>query len=207
MRSIWVGLVAMAVLLTNMNAPECQARSSKAVAKPVKAPVERPPDREEDIVKGYGVNAATARDRALELAQARVRQQLAEKLGASWHPNDRVLDPEFLTRFEVVRSLGEPEELVIEGDKRLVASYHVRITRDYLQEVARVVRQEQMSDRHVIAVRVLIGLVTLLLVSTGYLRLEELTRGYATTMLRATALVVVVVVGMGLSWPWWAGGY
>src|SRR4051812_29167405 len=105
MRSLWVGLVALAVLNTGCNA-RTEAGGRKVSARAVKAWIDIPPKYEEDIVKGYGVDAAKARERALEKAQERVREQLAEKLGTSWRPSGEVLDPEFLTRFEVVRDLG-----------------------------------------------------------------------------------------------------
>ena len=196
MRSIGVGLVVLAVLVTGLVGSQSQARGGKVTA--IVAKAERPPEREEDIVKGYGVSAVAAREQALSHAQERVREQLAEKLGTAWRPSKEVLDPDKLTDFKVVRSLGEPVVEPTLKDGTLVASYHVRVTPDYLREVARVARHQQMSDRHLIAVRVLVGLVALLLVVTGYLRLEEVTRGYATTMLRAAAVAVLLAVGLGL---------
>jgi len=199
---MWVGLVALAVLSTGHHCSRTEAGNRKLLSKFVEVRADRPAEREEDIVKGYGVDAAKARERALEKAQDRVREQLAEKLGTSWRPGDEVLDPEFLTRFEVVRNLGEPVEQMIDGEPRIVAQYHVRVNRPYLHEVARAVRHQQMSDRHLIAGRVLIGLLAVLLVTTGYLRLEDLTRGYATTLLRVGAVVILLVVGFALSWPY-----
>jgi hypothetical protein len=198
MRSIWVGLVVSAVLFAGGCNSRSQAGNRKGPARAVKAQAELPPDREEDIVTGYGVNAAKARERALVMAQERVRAQLAEKLGTAWRPSEDILDPENLESKGVIRSLGEPVGLTLKDGDWLVAKYHVRLTRPYLQEAARVARQQHMSDRHLLAARVLIGLVALLLVVTGYLRLEELTRGYATTMLRASAVGVLLVVGLGL---------
>src|SRR4051812_39161817 len=119
MRSIGVGLVVLAVLVTGLVGSQSQARGGRG--KGVVAKAERPPEREEDVVKGYGVDAAKARERALEKAQERVRQQIAEKLGAAWRPGDEVLDPEFLTRFEVVRRVGEPAVEPTLNDGTLVA--------------------------------------------------------------------------------------
>ena len=199
MRSIWVGLLVLAGLCAGLVGLRSEAANRKPPARAVKTQAETPPDREEDIVKGYGLDAVAARERALEKAQERVREQLAEKLGTFWRPSKEVLDPEYLVSVGVVRSIGEPAVGPTVDDQRLlVAQYHVRVNRTYLQEVSRVVRQQQMSDRHLIAGRILIGLLAVLLVVTGYLRLEELTRGYATTMLRAAAVVVLLVVGLGL---------
>ncbi len=205
MRSIWVGLLVLAGLCAGLVGLRSEGANRKPPTRAVKAQAETPPDREEDIVKGYGLDAVAARERALEKAQERVRQQLAEKLGTFWRPSKEVLDPDYLVSVGVVRSIGEPAVGPIVDDQRLlVAQYHVRVNRTYLQEVSRVVRQQQMSDRHLIAGRILAGLLAVLLVVTGYLRLEDLTRGYATTMLRAAAVGVLLVVGLGLTWPYWS---
>ena len=207
MRSIWVGLVVLAVLFTGLHGLRSEAGNRKMPARAEKAQAETPPDSEKDLAKGYGLDAAKARERAMEKAQELVREQLAEKLGTAFRPGAEVLDPEYLTRFEVVRSVGEPVGEPTTKGETLVATYRVRVTPDYLREVARAVRHQQMNDRHLLAGRVLIGLVAVLLVVTGYLRLEDLTRGYATTILRAAAVVILMVVGLGLSWPyWWAWG-
>ena len=199
MRSIWVGLLVLAGLCAGLVGLRSEAANRKLPARAVKTQAETPPDREEDIVKGYGLDAVAARERALEKAQERVREQLAEKLGTFWRPSKEVLDPDYLISVGVVRSIGEPVVGPTVDDQRLlVVQYHVRVNRTYLQEVSRVVRQQQMSDRHLIAGRILAGLLAVLLVVTGYLRLEDLTRGYATTMLRAAAVVVLLVVGFGL---------
>jgi hypothetical protein len=50
----------------------------------------------------------------------------------------------------------------------------------------------------VLFARVLAGLVALLVVAGGYLRLEEATRGYYTTLLRAAAVAFLALVGAGL---------
>ena len=42
------------------------------------------------------------------------------------------------------------------------------------------------------------GVVCLLLVVGGYLRLEEATKGYYTRLLRLTAIAVLIGVGVGL---------
>ena len=198
MRSFWVGLVVLAVLSTGLHALRSEAGNRKPPTRAVKTQAESPPEHEPDIVKGYGVDAAKACERALEQAQARVREKLAEKLGVSWRPSEEVLDLEYLTRFKVVSRVGEPVGVTLKDGDWLVASYQVSLNPDYLREVARVARHQQMSDRHSIAARVLVGLLALLLVATGYMRLEEMTRGYATTILRAFAVGVLLVVGLGL---------
>ncbi len=79
MRSIWVGLLVLAGLCAGLVGLRSEGANRKPPTRAVKAQAETPPDREEDIVKGYGLDAVAARERALEKAQERVRQQLAEK--------------------------------------------------------------------------------------------------------------------------------
>jgi hypothetical protein len=62
----------------------------------------------------------------------------------------------------------------------------------------RLARQGRMESRHLILARILGGLVAMLLVLGGYLRLEEATRGYYTSLLRLSAVGVLTAVGAGL---------
>ena len=164
-----------------------------------KAQAEPPPERQGELVKGYGVDPARAEEQAVEQAQERVRDLLAEKLGTSLRPDSDMLDPDYLTPARGHPARGRPVAVTLKDGDWFVASYRVRLNDNYLREVARFARHQQMGDRHLIAARVLAGLVALLLVVTGYLRLEEATRGYATTMLRAAAVaVLLVVVVLGL---------
>ena len=198
MRSFWVGLVVLAVLVTGLRVLRSEATGRKVPASAVKTQAEPAPERQGELVKGYGVDAARAEERAVEQAQQRLRDLLAEKLGKSFRPDQEMLDLEYLTRVGVLRREGDPSAVTLKDGDWLVASYRVRLNDNYLREVARFARHQQMGDRHQFAARVLVGLVALLLVVTGYLRLEEATRGYATTWLRAAAVAVLLAVGLGL---------
>jgi hypothetical protein len=55
-----------------------------------------------------------------------------------------------------------------------------------------------MHDRQLLLARLLAAAVAVLLVITGYLRLEHATRGYYTTLLRLAAVGIVAVVSAGL---------
>ena len=69
------------------------------------------------------------------------------------------------------------------------------VTAGQKEEMQQVAREHRMKERQGLVARVLAGLVALLLVAGGYLRLEEATRGYYTTLLRGAALVVLALVG------------
>ena len=59
-------------------------------------------------------------------------------------------------------------------------------------------RDQVQFQRNAVAARVLAGLVALCLVVAGYLRLEDLTRGYYTALLRLCAGAVVLLTVAGL---------
>jgi hypothetical protein len=65
------------------------------------------------------------------------------------------------------------------------------------QEAA--VREVVVQARLLVAVKVLAALVVLALVVGGYLKLEEATRGYFTTLLRLAAAGVVILTAVGLT--------
>jgi hypothetical protein len=138
---------------------------------------------------GYGIDARLAEQHALEQACA----WLAEKGPFEWTPPVDYLRQKGLVRF------SEPteKELQLAGPMKVV-KLDLEITEGQAEEIRRVARQQRMTQRHLVAARVLVGLVTLLLVAGGYLHLEERTRGYFTTLLRAAAVTVLALVGAGL---------
>jgi hypothetical protein len=205
MRSNWWLIPAAFVVLAGFHRLSFSAAPKPARARPGVVAAAKPPGPEENVVDGYGPTAAAARDRALEHAQERVEKLLQQRFRlAGWKPSPEQLAPEYLVRYGVVQPQGEPKPSPdLRDEKALVARYKVELTRDYLREVQRVAREERVQERHLILARVLAGLVVLLLVTAGYLRLEDMTRGYATQLLRAVAvgLVALAAVGLWLTMP------
>src|SRR5207253_1873148 len=85
--------------------------------------------------------------------------------------------------------------------------YKVTLTPEYVNAVRtkardewvsheKEVRQERAVKRQTSILRILGGLIAVLLVVAGYLRLEEATRGYYTAMLRVAAIGVLLVAAM-----------
>ena len=74
----------------------------------------------------------------------------------------------------------------------------VTITPEFLGEAQAMARQQRMEIRQGILARVLAAAMALLLVLGGYLRLEEVPRGYYTRALRLAAVGLLAVVGVGL---------
>lgn len=192
-----LALVAVVLVVADLRTSESVA-ASKGRGKPAPATV-REPQPVEDVVDGYGETEDKARKLALERAQKRVRELLVERFRqTSWQPREEQLDTEFLARHGVVTKRGEPEAAPLMGEKMLVARYQVGLTESYLSEVIRQARSEKVQERHLLLGRVLAGILAVVLVAAGYLRLEEMTRGYATQLLRALAIGLLTLVGAGL---------
>lgn len=173
-------------------------------ARPAPRPAPRVIEGAAETVQGYGKTRTKAVEQAALHAQERVEKMLIARFGDDgWRPTARQLDPNYLSQMGVIVLDGEPAADPALDDGRLVARYKVGLTPGYLGALQKAAQQERVHDRHLILLRVLAGLVVLLLVTTGYLRLEEMTRGYATALLRAMALLVLLLTGLGifLTWP------
>jgi hypothetical protein len=198
MRSIgWTALVVLILIAAYLCVPVSRA-SRKEAKKPRPAAVLVEDD--DRMVVGYGRTADAARDRALDKARDRVVKLLEKRFDMSdWEPRPEQLDPDYLVRFGVVQPDGDPEPGPVVGDEKgMVARYTVQLTPEYLREVQRVARLEWVENRHLLLARILAGAVALLLVTAGYLRLEEVTRGYATHLLRFAAIALLTIVAAGL---------
>src|SRR3954468_4704797 len=85
-------------------------------------------------VEGHGEDAERAWARALEAAQARIRQMLPASFGAAgWNADAPALAPALLKRTRAIEKAGEPEpSVVVDGQRLLVARYRVALTDAYL---------------------------------------------------------------------------
>jgi hypothetical protein len=149
------------------------------------------------VLSGYGRTPTAAEQIALEFAREWVADEYLAKHypGLGWTPS-----PEYLRDNGVIGLEGSAKEQVIDGELMYVASARAEIKPDHLQKMKEEARKEHMKDRQLLAARVLGGVVALLVVVAGYLRLEDVTRGYYTTLLRLTAgaLITMVVAALFL---------
>src|SRR5262249_9455138 len=152
------------------------------------------------VVDGYGATADAARARARENARERVAELLRKEAGdPGWDPPAEMLDPDRLAPYNVMTEVGKPEPSgQVDGEKALVARYKVQLPDDYLRDVQKAARQERVLDRHLLLARLLGGALAVLLAAAGYLRLEEMTRGYATQLLRLAALAFLALAGLAI---------
>jgi hypothetical protein len=200
-RSAWffallaAGLVLMAGVRLSAGSHR-KPRKSKPPAEPVAVQPAEPTD----VVDGYGPSEDAAQARALENAQERVVELLRDKAGdPNWTPPADLLALSTLREYGVTVEDGKSREAPpVDGRPAWVARYKVQLTPEYLQEVQHEARQDRLGHRHLLLFRVLGGLLAVLLVTAGYLRLEEMTRGYATHLLRLGVFAVLAAVGVAI---------
>jgi hypothetical protein len=160
-------------------------------------PSERPTQE-----KGYGETKNAAEERALDNARQAVQLYLDERFpGLDWKPSS--MDLVALTVVTVRPNETKPGEF---GDlKGYEATAHIDLgdvnlhkMQDKVDAARKRAMEPVVSERLAWAGRLLAALVALSLVVAGYLRLEELTRGYYTTLLRLGAGAVVLLTVLGL---------
>jgi hypothetical protein len=194
-RSLYSSLLALALIAAARTPAQADGRAGD----PVKPAGQGPNPSWVEV--GYGETPAGAQQMALNVAAESAVHFLREHhphLG--WIPSQA-----FLRERGIVRPEGEVEEKTIRDQKVQVAHARVEITEQSLREIRDRAREERKAQRQQLKVqrhgatgKALGGVVALLVVIAGYLRLEEATRGYYTRLLRATALALLLLVGAGL---------
>jgi hypothetical protein len=167
-------------------APQTAPARPPATVRAVKGPIKLLA-REE--FTGYGSTVKDAEASVLEQAQ----DWLNEHVDVGWKPSADYLRQKGLVHF------GEPAEETLEHAGHVyVVKGQLEVNSTQAEEMRQVARGQRMVQRHLVFARILGGLVCLFVVAGGYLRLEEATRGYYTTLLRLAALTVLALVGVGL---------
>jgi hypothetical protein len=155
--------------------------------------------------KGWGTNVSTAQSDALNQAC----KWLADESNLGWpssedlndeQKRDKVFEAtaEFLKQKNMVH-FGEAEDTTTEstGPMKLV-KMDLEITEPQARDIQKQAQQVRMKSRQGISLLVVIGVVCLLAVIGGYLRLEEATKGYYTRLLRVAAIGLVILVVLSL---------
>jgi len=148
-------------------------------------------------VEGQGINPTYAKQDALEQARDKVMAYLNSLYGdISWQPTC-----EYLRQTGIARMVGEPREQPLKFvNKAYKVVMRVEVTPAHLRDIQNLIREQRVAERHRMTALGLAGAVVLLLVLMGYLRLDELTKGYYTTALRLLALLLVGAAGVGFLW-------
>jgi len=146
------------------------------------------------LVTGVGTTREEAEANALKRACDKLSEFLASEYGETgWKPS-----PAFLAQYKAYQLVGEPEKVDILGEKNEQVKIEVRLTPEVFDQIQRLARDQRMGERQRVAARGLAGILSVLLVVFGYLKLEDVTKGYHTTLLRLTALAVLVLTGLCL---------
>ncbi len=146
-------------------------------------------------VEGYGLKPDDAYKDAVEAGRKAVESYLANKYGESYMPSADELNSK-----HIVSLLAEPEPAntpltnEVSNSRMLKAVVTVKLNSDQVKELRNAARQERAVGRLKTTGFGLIGLVALLLIGGGYLRMEEATKGYYTTLLRVAALGLVAAL-------------
>ncbi len=179
-----------AVLLSGLGTSPVLARSPRPEA-PARQLVLRQDDGKPPTFLGYGLTERDARQHALDQA----REWLAAKGGFDWTPPADYLLRKGLVRFVTPdkEELEKARNLKIAGPQEVV-KMELAVTAAGAEEIQQVARDQRMKERQGLLARILGGLVALLVVAGGYLRLEEATRGYYTARLRLAAGVLLALI-------------
>jgi hypothetical protein len=159
--------------------------------------------RQRDIVlswqvDGWGNTREDAWQRALENARTELPVHLAQHdLALDWQPSSNYIKENLVK--------GTPEYLNPEDFREPVGlaqgvRLQIEITAKDWQHMLQEDRQMRSESRMLILAKMLAGFVAFLGAVAGYLRLEEMTKGYYTAWLRLAAIGFVTAVGAGLWW-------
>ncbi len=151
----------------------------------------------------YGQTRSDAEQVALDLARQSVEDYLDRRFhDIGWKPTS-----EDLLQLGVVRIEVQPPDPQLEGPRKesyLATAYvdvsdpNLRKMQVEVDEARRARLEPAVTQRHLLVGRILGSFVALFLVVFGYIKLEELTRGYYTTLLRLGAGTVVLLAVLGL---------
>jgi hypothetical protein len=148
---------------------------------------------------GYGIKEEDATEDAIKDACHKVQEFLANKYGERFAPTEEELKskqivgtPEFETADKLTLTQDAAKKPVIK------AIVPVKLTAEQVKEFREEARKIRVGGRMKSTGLVLAGLIALLLVGGGYLRLEEATKGYYTTLLRVGAVTVLGILILSL---------
>jgi hypothetical protein len=138
---------------------------------------------------GYGATERDAQEHAIDQA----REWLGEQGGFGWTP------PVAFLRDHQMVTFGDAQD----DTKKLagpikVVPMHLMVTAQQADKMREEGRRERTVAREWVFGRILAGVLGLVVVCGGYLRLEEMTRGYYAHLLRAVAGIVLLLVCLGL---------
>ena len=148
-------------------------------------------------VKGAGTSPDEARTDPAALEQA--CQELTDYLKRQHPEVDWQPTVEYIQRAKLIQAVGEPQKLLSDrGNEYYVVPLRVSLNTEQLRELRQAARQHRIEQRQHLAFLALVAFSIFLVVALGYLKLEEMTRGFYTNLLRVVAVSVLILAGVGL---------
>jgi hypothetical protein len=139
----------------------------------------------------FGTTAENAKQLLLDDAQ----QELVSKLRAQhikWTPSTQYIEQ------HITQESVEPDKTDVKGTKMTEVKLQVTVSQDDYQEILNADREVRRDNNQLFLARILATIVTICAAVSGYLRLDEATKGYYTNLLRLGSLGLVAVVGGGV---------
>lgn len=177
--STWIYLAALYLIAGSLSVVVSPIAARSLVAEPKKPLIQKE-------FTGIGKTETAARKDALDLAS----RWLEEQSGLAWAPDAPYLLEHALVRF----SEAEDKEFEQPMGTMKVVTMQLDITDKQAHEIQKQAQNERMKERQKMSLFVVLGVVCLLGVVGGYLRLEEATKGYYTRWLRLAAVGVLLLV-------------
>jgi hypothetical protein len=200
MRAIRLTTLVILGLLASESCVHANGRMLKKAVRPgvsSPAPAQRAksqPKAQEIIlsrtVDGWGETPADAEQMALENA----RREVLRDYPLEWKPSLKYIDKKLIKD----RSKLEDTEEPLKGWQGV--RLWIEIDRAKWDDMLQKDGQVRSEARMVLLGKFLAGIVAFLGAVAGYLRLEEMTKGYYTAWLRLAAIGFVSVVGAGIWW-------
>jgi hypothetical protein len=181
--STWLPLAALCLIAGSLSASLSPLRARTPASEPPRTLIH-------EEFTGYGKTVKEAENDALHEGC----KWIDEHSGLGWSP-----DPHYLHLHNMVRfGKAEEQEFELPMGTMKVVKMQLDITTAQAREIQKHSQQQRMKDRQKISLLVFLGVVCLLGVVGGYLRLEEATKGYYTRLLRIAAISVLLLVAAGL---------
>lgn len=149
------------------------------------------------IVEGWGETPEDAKQMALERARREILAYFAQQhQPLEWRPPLAYIQRHLIKDSDPLQGDNLEEPVRQWSGLRL----WVEITPDKKQAILQQDRGVRSESRMLLLGKLLVGVVALLGAVAGYLRLEEMTKGYYTAWLRLSAIGFVSAVGAGIWW-------
>jgi hypothetical protein len=166
-----------------------------AMAAAPDGPPRKPQSRFTLTVEGWGETEKDAEHDALKKAQNEIRAYLVEQNHPlQWRPSLEYIHDHLVKQSPPLpdKDFGEPVN-TLHG-----ICLRIEISPKDWQEMLRQDRLMRADARMMLLAKLLVGVVAFLGAVAGYLRLEEMTKGYYTAWLRLAAIGFVTAVAAGI---------